>query len=379
MQFPNPPSVKLFQARPLVDPALFFQELAVKSAELGVTKQDINGDFNLTPETSSLRQFEAEVATYLGKEDALFVPSGIMAQNIVLAIAKKQSKLSRFICHWSSHFLIHEHNAYEELLNMTADVIAPEELFEVQSPVSFHNVSQFIQPVTLTLTAPSSSHAVMILECPHREIGGKCTSIADIQQISSLCRSSNVHFHMDGARLWEALAHYTPTTDMHTFTGYFNSIYVSFYKGLGGIDGSMLLGSKAFIAEARVWMRRFGGNVFTHIPYYISCWAGFCANKDAFEQRKIRLQEVVAAVQEAMTKEFEDCDDLIRLDPPIPQVSMIHVYLGVSKEQGMQLLAQAEAKCGVRCVGEVRPGRYGAADQSYSEFNMVRMIDLLHY
>jgi hypothetical protein len=132
----------------------------------------------------------------------------------------------------------------------------------------------------------------------------------------------------------------------------------------------MLLGSKAFIAEARIWMRRFGGNVFTHVPYFISCWAGFRANKDAFEQRKVRLQEVVAAVQEAMNNEFEDCDDLIRFDPPLPQVSMVHVYFGVNKEQGMQLLSQAEAKCGVRCIGEVRPGRFGAADQSCSEFNM---------
>jgi hypothetical protein len=180
-KLPTPPSVRLFQARPPLDPVSFFQELAVKSVELGVTKQDIYGDFNLAPEISSLRQFEAEVAAYLGKEDALFVPSGIMAQNIVLAISKKQSKSSRFVCHWSSHLLIHEHNAYEELLNMTADIIPPEELFEVQSPVSFANISQFIQPTA------AASHAAVILECPHREIGGKCTSITDIQQISFLC------------------------------------------------------------------------------------------------------------------------------------------------------------------------------------------------
>ena len=70
------------------------------------------------------------------------------------------------------------------------------------------------------------------------------------------------------------------------FTGYyrkslsdladpFDSVYISFYKGLGSISGAMLMGSNDFCEEARVWLRRFGGNLYTLLPYAVPCWAGY--------------------------------------------------------------------------------------------------------
>ena len=90
----------------------------------------------------------------------------------------------------------------------------------------------------------------------------------DLQKLSSLCRERGVIMHMDGARLWEASAAYgCPLTDLCAL---FDSIYVSFYKGLGGLSGAMLMGTTEFISKARIWSRRFGDSLYTQMSNAVS-------------------------------------------------------------------------------------------------------------
>merc|ERR1712080_270155 len=90
-----------------------------------------------------------------------------------------------------------------------------------------------------------------LLELPHRELGGKLVPMDDLEALSETCRAHGVALHMDGARLWEAQAGYG--CEFKELTAHFDSVYVSFYKGLGGLSGAMLLGSETFCDEARVW------------------------------------------------------------------------------------------------------------------------------
>jgi threonine aldolase len=97
---------------------------------------------------------------------------------------------------------------------------------------------------------------MLLIELPHREIGGICTPYEDLVQMSAHCKRRGVAFHCDGARLWEAEAFYCSQEEgrtMHELVALFDSVYVSFYKGLGGVTGSMLLGPRQFVAEARIW------------------------------------------------------------------------------------------------------------------------------
>ncbi len=73
---------------------------------------------------------------------------------------------------------------------------------------------------------------------------------------------------MDGARLWETKAFYKKS--YRRICQGFDSVYVSFYKGIGALTGAMLLGRSEFIEESRVWLRRFGGNLFQLHPYVAS-------------------------------------------------------------------------------------------------------------
>ena len=103
--------------------------------------------------------------------------------------------------------------------------------------------------------------------------------------MSQFCRSHGIAFHMDGARLWEALSYYTSTHTVNAdgseaapptvqeVCALFDSIYISCYKGLGGITGALLIGNADFIVQSRVWLRRYGGNVYSLMPYAVSAYA----------------------------------------------------------------------------------------------------------
>jgi threonine aldolase len=179
--------------------AAVFTELAAASEALDIASLDVYGDFGKGANASWLRAFEGEVATLLGKEDAIFVPSGVMAQQIALCIHRgaRQSFPPSFICHHTSHLLLHEAEGYATLLGLTPTVVLADESAVIQQPLSAEDVSRLI-----SRDKPDACAAfAVLLELPHREIGGKCTSFHDIECIARLCRSAGAAFHMDGARL----------------------------------------------------------------------------------------------------------------------------------------------------------------------------------
>jgi hypothetical protein len=80
-------------------------------------------------------------------------------------------------------------------------------------------------------------------------------------------------------------------------------------------------------------LRRFGGNVYSQLPYAVSCWAAFNENKNEFKLRKKKLQDVILSLSE----NFIACDDkeknenMLRFDPPVPEVSVImYMYIFVN-------------------------------------------------
>ena len=95
---------------------------------------------------------------------------------------------------------------------------------------------------------------------------------------------------MDGARLWEAGPFYArPYADICDL---FDSVYVSFYKGIGAIAGAALAGSSDFVAEGRIWQRRHGGNLVQMYPFVISARANFRRRLSRFEHYAARARAI---------------------------------------------------------------------------------------
>jgi threonine aldolase len=327
-----------------LSPAETFRQLADFCEANDVNEWDVYGDFS-NPETY-VRQFEQKVALELGKEDAVFMPSGVMAQSIALLIHSQQ-KPKRFACHASSHLLIHESDAYRELLNLEA--ISLETMAAKNSiapaPLDFATVE-----TQLTDKAIST----LILEIPHRELGGKATSWRDVERMRDFCRTNQIAFHCDGARLFEASVAF-PGKSVADLAKPFDSVYLSFYKGLAGLSGAMLLGSSDFCQEARIWLRRFGGNLYTLLPYVVSAHAGYQKywlrenGALSFLDKKEKLCNLVQ-----LLKDHPIVLQVVRFEPEEPQVNMVHGYLFDSVEECQMALDHAAAKVGIRALHRIR-------------------------
>ncbi len=112
----------------------------------------------------------------------------------------------------------------------------------------------------------------MLAELPLREAGCLLPTWDELAGLSRACRARGVALHFDGARIWESqpwLGHPLPQ-----IAALADSLYVSFYKGLGGLAGAALLGPAGFIAEARLWRRRQGGTVYHLTAEAVSALAG---------------------------------------------------------------------------------------------------------
>jgi threonine aldolase len=121
---------------------------------------------------------------------------------------------------------------------------------------------------------------------------------------------------MDGARFWEAVPYYErPHAEV---AGLFDSVYVSFYKGLGALAGAALAGDAELISEARVWQRRHGGNLVTMHPFVVSAETALAERLDDPPRYLAYARALATALSEV---------DGLEVVPNPPQTAMFHVLL----------------------------------------------------
>ena len=253
-----------------------------------------------------IEDFESEVAKILGKPTALFSPSGTMVQNMAMRIWCDRNNNSNFGLNPSSHLEIHEEKAYLYLHNLKGNLLG-----------EFHRVLNLSD-----IQKSQQKLAAIIIELPQREAGGLLPEWSELIAISNWCRSENIFLHLDGARLWECGPYYQKSYS--AICALFDSVYVSFYKGLGGLAGAILAGPEDFIKEARVWQRRQGGNLITLSPYIVSA-------RESLHLRLEKMQEYHNKAKEfaAIISTFEN----VRVEPAIPQTNMMHIFFKGNLEQ----------------------------------------------
>lgn len=275
-----------------------------------------------------IADFEAQIATLLGKEAALFLPSGTMAQPIALRIWADRLGRRNIAFHPTCHLELHEEGGYRLLHGLHGVLVGNRHRL-----LSRADLESVREPL-----------AALLLELPQREIGGQLPAWEDLQAQCLWARERGAALHLDGARLWESRPFYG--RDYATIAGLFDSVYVSFYKTLGGIAGAALAGPADVIAEARVWQRRQGGNLVRLFPYVLSA-------KQALSERLGRIDAYVAHAQ-ALAVALADLPELAVLPQP-PQTNMFHLFLRGSQAALEQALLEVAAETGVWLFHPLRP------------------------
>jgi threonine aldolase len=267
---------------------------AIAAQARNYESQDYYGEGEL------IESFENQISQLLGKEAAVFLPSGTMAQNIALRIwsGLKGSNCVGF--HATSHLELHEHQAYQALHGLRAVLLG-----SADRVISLAD-----------LEAVGERLCAVLLELPMREIGGQLPAWDELLAQSQWAREHDCALHMDGARLWQCTPYYQRS--MAEIAALFDSVYLSFYKDMGGIAGSALAGTEEFIQSARTWISRAGGKLYSQFPYLLAARAGMERNLDAMP----------AAVDAAhWLAAFLNTLDGLETIPPHPPTNLFHLSL----------------------------------------------------
>lgn len=213
--------------------------LAMTSAPLG---DDVFG------EDPTVNQLQEMVADMFGMEAALFCPSGTMTNQI--AIKVHTQPLDEVICDKDSHIYQYEAGAWAFHSGVSIKC-----LDGTYGKISNNQVEAAIQPKADWL--PQSS--LVVLENTCNRGGGAVYALEEVRPIREVCTRNNLRLHLDGARLFNALAVTGESTQ--AWGPCFDSISLCLSKGLGAPIGSLLIGSKSFIQQSRRIRKAFGGGM----------------------------------------------------------------------------------------------------------------------
>ncbi len=247
-----------------------------------------------------VQDFERELAELLGKEAAVLMPSGTMAQQIALRIHCDTRGVRTVAFHPTCHLELHEHQAHVHLHGLRAELVGDRDrLIELADLEAVHD-----------------RIGALLLELPQREIGGRLPEWDDLVAQVEWARGRGAAVHLDGARLWESGPFYERS--YAEIAGLFDTVYVSLYKGLGGFAGCVLAGPAELVDEARVWRRRHGGALFHLFPFAAAARRGL----DELLPQMPRFVEHARAVAAALA-EVPGIDVV----PDPPQTPMFHLHL----------------------------------------------------
>lgn len=276
-----------------------------------------------------IEQFQNKFAELLGKPAAVFFPSGTMAQQIALRIWSDAVGSKKVAYHPLCHLEIHEQDGLKKLHHLEPILLA-----DTTRPVRLSDV----------LSMPDDI-ACLLLELPQREIGGQLPDYEELEAISAHCREKGIKLHLDGARLFEITPYYDRSAE--EICSLFDSVYVSVYKGLGGIAGAVLAGEYDFMEESKVWKRRHGGDLISLYPYILSA--------DYYTERRLpRMAEYYEGAI-ALAELYNSCHAAIRTVPQVPVSNMFHVHIAYPKEKLEPIMIELTQQTGVGFTHVLRP------------------------
>lgn len=212
---------------------------AMAKAELG---DDVLGT------EPTVKKLEAMTADLLGKEAALFVPSGTMGNQIAIALHCKPG--DELICEFGAHTYNNESGALARLAQAQVrpvhgrmGVMDPAEVERLIRPNNIHN------PRTALIT----------VENTHNAAGGTIVPHENILALAEIANRRGLKYHLDGARLWNA--HVATGMSLKEMCAPFDTISVCLSKGLASPVGSMMVGTREDVERGRYMRKQLGGGM----------------------------------------------------------------------------------------------------------------------
>jgi threonine aldolase len=199
-------------------------------------------------EDEYVKDLETLTAEIFGMDAGLFCPSGTMTNQIAIHLQSGPGK--EVICDAISHVYIYEGGGIAANSSASVKLMNGENgKFTSNDLINGINKEDVHFPRT----------SLVCIENTVNRGGGACWDLNEIQKISEVCKKNDLKFHLDGARLFNAIV--AKNEDPKIYGQLFDSISICFSKGLGAPVGSVLLGKNDFIYEAKRVRKRWGGGM----------------------------------------------------------------------------------------------------------------------
>ncbi|MEV6488588.1 beta-eliminating lyase-related protein, partial [Actinoplanes sp. NPDC051633] len=231
--------------------------------------------------------------------------SGTMAQAATLRVHADRRTTRTVVWHPYCHLARHESEAHQRLHGLTGRAVG-----ETERLLTAADLAGVAEPV-----------AALLLELPQRDLGGRLPSWPELEKQTGWARDRGAATHLDGARLWEAAAGYQrPPAEIAAL---FDTVYVSFYKGVGALSGCCVAGPEQDVAEVREWRHRLGGTLYGLWPAAASALTLLPGALAEMPARMDHTHAIAAALREVAT---------VRVLPDPPQTPMMHLLLNTTAE-----------------------------------------------
>lgn len=213
---------------------------AMASAPVG---DDVLGD------DPTVQRLEAVLAERFGTEAGLFCPSGTMTNQIAVKVHTRPG--DELICSKLAHVYNYEGGGLAFNSGVQVRVGGDD-----YGRLTAHDAEALLQPMDNVHAAPTR---LVVAENTSNKGGGTTLGLASLRELGAFARTHRLGYHLDGARLFNALV--ADREQPEDYGRLFDSLSICLSKGLGAPVGSVLLGSSAFIAEARRIRKRLGGGM----------------------------------------------------------------------------------------------------------------------
>ncbi|MEO1402276.1 MAG: low-specificity L-threonine aldolase [Cyanobacteria bacterium J06635_1] len=210
---------------------------AIANAEVG---DDVLGD------DPTVKALEDYIAKLLGKEAAVFMPSGTMTNQVALRAHTEPG--DEVILESQAHIYYYEGGGPAALSGVMCRLVQGN-----QGIFTAADLKKVLRPADVHF--PKTK--LVCLENTHNRGGGQIYPLSEIKEIAQVCQAQKLSLHLDGARFWNACV--ATGISESDYAQPFDSVSVCFSKGLGAPVGSALVGSQDFIQRARRFRKMFGG------------------------------------------------------------------------------------------------------------------------
>jgi threonine aldolase len=222
--------------------------LTKPTAEMRKVISNANVGDDVFAEDPTVNELQKKVAELLGKEAALFVPSGTMGNQIAINCHTQPG--DEVICEVNSHAFNYESGA--------PAVLSGVQMF----PITGDN-GAFTSDQVSSVIRPPDHHfphsGLIVIENTHNRAGGTIFPLSEIKSIYNIAKANDLSMHMDGARLWNA--HIATGIPLAEYAQYFDTVSVCLSKGLGAPVGSVLVGSAEIMDRAHRYRKIYGGGM----------------------------------------------------------------------------------------------------------------------